>query len=189
MSEIPSGTAPPKVPPGHKFVGYTADGGVITTTGGVVIDDAYLEAEEQHARERRAAIIAEYGSEEAYTEHCIAQARRMRAERARAIRRMRVDRARARRISATIEPTSRDACPGHVNAARTPPAELRALAPAPIPETLSQANHTRTGPSASPADASSPGSRRSSVVRSSAAPGGGRTRNERPDRQRSALPR
>jgi hypothetical protein len=53
------------------------DGRTIRGRMTVVIDEA---AEERHERESRARVIEQYGSEEAYERHCLAEARRIREE-------------------------------------------------------------------------------------------------------------
>jgi hypothetical protein len=74
------------------------DGTIVEARGGVVVDDAYLEAEERHAQEQRAAVIAKYGSMEAYDEHMRAETRRARRQRREIMGRMRMDRVRAKQL-------------------------------------------------------------------------------------------
>jgi hypothetical protein len=85
------------LPPGHSFAGFSEDGKVVSCTGGVVYDDGYEAAEHARHVARRAAIIEQYGSEEAYSEHCRAETERMRAARREAFRLERIRRDRGRR--------------------------------------------------------------------------------------------
>ena len=75
---------------------------VFTARGGVIYDDAAIEAEERHATARRAAVIAEYGSEEAYDAWVLEETRRIRKSRSLAIARMRVARARGVRPQSVV---------------------------------------------------------------------------------------
>jgi hypothetical protein len=66
----------------------------------VVYDDEYLEAEQRHHDECQAAVIAKYGSLDAYERHCAASVQRLNRERPRAVRQWRLDGLRAQRITA-----------------------------------------------------------------------------------------
>ena len=95
MSEGSPGDGSPAIPPGHTFVGRTPDGRIITGQGGVLHDDDYIEQEQRQWDEQRAAIVAEYGSEDAYERHCRVEAIHMPRARRDAFAAMRVDQARS----------------------------------------------------------------------------------------------
>jgi len=96
---------PPTVPPGHTFVGFTADGAVVTSKLGIVIDDAYLEADRlQYEKDlaRRDALIAEHGSLEAVYAHQDAEAAQYRRAYFAARAHWRISSARSRRSRSSV---------------------------------------------------------------------------------------
>jgi hypothetical protein len=77
------------LPHGHTFAGFSENGGVISSCTTVVHDEAAEAAEHARHTEQRAAIIEQYGSEEAYSEHAREETERMRAATRQAFRRER----------------------------------------------------------------------------------------------------
>jgi hypothetical protein len=74
------------LPPGHTFAGFSEDGKVISGHMTVVHDENYEAAEHARHMAQRAKVIEQYGSEEAYSEHCLAEAARTRDARREALR-------------------------------------------------------------------------------------------------------